>query len=73
VAKSMQNNLHIPAEKINVVHEGIALEKLNIHANGTEFRRAYHIPDDAFAVGLVGLLIPWKGQELFLDAAKLLQ
>jgi glycosyltransferase involved in cell wall biosynthesis len=24
-------------------------------------------------VGLVGLLIPWKGQELFLDAAKLLK
>ncbi len=73
VAKSMQDKLHIPAEKISVVYDGIALEKLNIHADGTEFRRAYHIPDDAFAVGLVGLLIPWKGQELFLDAAKLLQ
>jgi len=73
VAKSMQDKLHIPAEKIRLVYDGIALENLNIHADGTEFRRAYHIPDDAFAVGLVGLLIPWKGQELFLEAAKLLQ
>ena len=73
VAKSMQDKLHIPAEKISVVYDGIALEKLNVHADGTEFRRAYHIPDDAFAAGLVGLLMSWKGQALFLDAAKLLR
>jgi glycosyltransferase involved in cell wall biosynthesis len=73
VAKSMQDKLHIPAEKISVVYDGIALEKLNVHADGAELRRAYNIPCDAFAVGLVGLLIPWKGQTLFLDAAKLLR
>jgi glycosyltransferase involved in cell wall biosynthesis len=73
IAKSMQDKLNIPAEKISVVYDGIALEKLDTHADGTEFRRAYHIPDEAFAVGLVGLLIPWKGQALFLDAAKLLR
>jgi glycosyltransferase involved in cell wall biosynthesis len=73
VAKSMQDKLHIPAEKISVVYDGIALEKLDIHADGTVFRRSYTIPDNAFAVGLVGLLIPWKGQALFLDAAKLLR
>ena len=56
-----------------VVYDGIALEKLNIHADGAAFSRAYQIPDEAFAVGLVGLLIPWKGQALFLDAAKLLR
>jgi glycosyltransferase involved in cell wall biosynthesis len=31
------------------------------------------VPDEAFAVGLVGLLIPWKGQDLFLDATALLR
>lgn len=72
VAKSMQDKLDIPAEKISVVYDGIALEKLDIHADGKAFRGAYAIPDDAFTVGLVGLLIPWKGQGLFLDAAKLL-
>lgn len=73
IAKSMQDKLRIPDEKISVVYDGIALEKLNIHADGAEFRRAYQIPNEAFAVGLVGLLIPWKGQALFLDAAKLLR
>ena len=73
VAKSLQENLHIAANKISVVYDGIALEKLNIHADGTQFRDAYHVADDDFAVGLVGLLIPWKGQVLFLEVAKLLR
>jgi glycosyltransferase involved in cell wall biosynthesis len=73
VAKSMQEKLHIPTEKISVIYDGIALEKLDLNADGAEFRKHYHIPDEAFAVGLVGLLIPWKGQALFLDAAKLLR
>ncbi len=73
VAKSLQENLHIVANKISVVYDGIALEKLNIHADGSQFRDAYHVADDDFAVGLVGLLIPWKGQVLFLEAAKLLR
>ena len=73
VAKSLQENLHIAANIISVVYDGIALEKLNIHADGTQFRDAYHVADDDFAVGLVGLLIPWKGQVLFLEAAKLLR
>ena len=73
VAKSLQENLHIAANKISVVYDGIALEKLNIYADGIQFRDAYHVADDDFAVGLVGLLIPWKGQVLFLEAAKLLR
>jgi glycosyltransferase involved in cell wall biosynthesis len=73
VAKSLQENLHIAANKISVVYDGIALEKLNIHTDGSQFRNAYHVADDDFAVGLVGLLIPWKGQVLFLEAAKLLR
>jgi glycosyltransferase involved in cell wall biosynthesis len=73
VAKSMREKLHVPPEKISVVYDGIALEKLDLNADGDEFRRRHQIPGDAFAVGLVGLLIPWKGQEIFLDAATLLR
>jgi glycosyltransferase involved in cell wall biosynthesis len=64
--------LGIGEDKRTVVYDGIALEELDLHADGAQFRRAHGIPDDAFAVGLVGLLIPWKGQNLFLDAAKVL-
>jgi glycosyltransferase involved in cell wall biosynthesis len=73
VAKSMQEKLHVPVDKISVIYDGIALEKLDLEADGTGFRKQYEIPENAFAVGLVGLLIPWKGQELFLDTAKLLR
>jgi glycosyltransferase involved in cell wall biosynthesis len=73
VAKSLQDKLHIPEEKISVIYDDVSLDKLNVHANGAEFRLTYNISDEMFAVGLVGLLIPWKGQELFFDAAKLLR
>ncbi len=73
VAQNMQEKLHVPANKISVIYDGIALEKLDLKADGTEFRKQHKIPEDAYAVGLVGLLIPWKGQELFLDTAKLLR
>jgi len=72
VANTMRGKLSIPTEKISVVYDGIALDKLNLDADGRLFREQFNIPDDAFAVGLVGLLIPWKGQELFIEAANLL-
>lgn len=59
----------VAAHKRSVIYDGIALENLDIHASGDAFRQAHNIPVNAFVVGLVGLLIPWKGQELFLDAA----
>ena len=62
--------LGIPEDRRTVVYDGIALEDLDLDADGGTFRKAYSIPEDAFAVGLVGLLIPWKGQHLFIEAAK---
>lgn len=73
VSKSMQDNLQVSSDKISVIYDGIALEALNVNVDGNLFRTQHHIPNESFAVGLVGLLIPWKGQELFLDAAKLLR
>lgn len=73
VAESMQQKLNIPPEKISVVYDGIALDKLDTQADGQKFRKHFNIPDGGFAVGLVGLLIPWKGQNLFIDAAKILK
>ncbi|AMK78381.1 MULTISPECIES: glycosyltransferase family 4 protein [Methylomonas] len=73
VAEAMRKNLDVPQQKISVVYDGIALEKLDINSNGNTFRQQYNIPQNAFVVGLVGLLIPWKGQEIFLTAASLLK
>jgi glycosyltransferase involved in cell wall biosynthesis len=65
--------LGIPPERRTVVYDGLELERLDTSADGRVFRTAHAVPDDAFAVGLVGLLIPWKGQRIFLDAARMLQ
>ena len=73
ISGSIQNKLKVPSEKITVIYDGIALDKLDINTDGAKFRNQFNIPQDAFAVGLVGLLIPWKGQEIFLDAAKQLK
>lgn len=73
VAKSMQEKLQVPADKIDVIYDGIELEKLDLKADRQEFRTHYKIQENDFAVGLIGLLMPWKGQELFLDAADYLK
>ncbi len=73
VSKSIQAKMDVPAEKISVIYDGLELDKLDTNADGTTFRSQFDIRDDDFAVGLVGLLIPWKGQEIFLDAATILK
>lgn len=67
------SRLGIPDSKKAVVYDGIPLEKLDLATDGAPFRAAYDIPAEAFCVGLVGLLIPWKGQNLFIEAARSLR
>jgi glycosyltransferase involved in cell wall biosynthesis len=73
VAESIEKKLKVDRNKINVIYDGIALDQLNINAQGLNFRASFGIEVNDFAVGLVGLLIPWKGQEMFIDSAKLLK
>lgn len=62
--------LGVPSEKRTVIYDGIALDKLDLKADPSVFRTKFGVPKDAFAVGLVGLLIPWKGQDIFINSAK---
>ncbi len=73
VSNNIQRKLGVPPEKISVIYDGLELEKLDTNADGTIFRQKFNIQNNEFAVGLVGLLIPWKGQEIFLDAARILK
>ena len=73
VSASIQNKLGVPADKISVIYDGLELDRLDPAIDGKIFRQKQHINDTDFAVGLVGLLIPWKGQEIFIDAAKMLK
>ena len=65
--------LGIPPERRTVVYDGLELGGLDVEADGRGFRTKFNVPDKSFAVGLVGLLIPWKGQRIFLDAARMLR
>lgn len=65
--------LGVPEHKRSVIYDGIDLGALPLDTDRSPFRRRYGLGDTEFAVGLVGLLIPWKGQELFLDAARILR
>lgn len=62
--------LGVPAEKSTTIYDGLELDKLDVNADGRALRQRYGIPETAFVVGLVGMLIPWKGQRLFLEAAR---
>jgi len=73
VSQNIQDKLNIPIEKITVIYDGLELDKLDINADGENFRKQHNISPDSFTVGLVGLLIPWKGQEIFIDAAQQLK
>lgn len=66
------DQMGVSERKIAVVYDGIELEKMDISANGAAFRKKYNIPTSTFAVGLVGMLIPWKGQRLFIKSGRLL-
>lgn len=65
-------DVNVPPSKRTVIYDGIELQKLDLQADGTVFRKKHNVSENTFAVGLIGLLIPWKGQRLFLQAARLL-
>lgn len=61
--------LGVDANRCEVVYDGIELDGMDTAADGAAFRRAHTIGSDRFVIGLVGLLIPWKGQRVLIDAA----
>lgn len=62
----------VPRERIQRIYDGIELDKLDRSADAQALRKKWGVPEGHFAVGLVGLLIPWKGQKLFLEAGRIL-
>jgi glycosyltransferase involved in cell wall biosynthesis len=62
-------NLGIPQSRRTIIYDGIELSRLKPAEPRGEFRARYGVSENDFAVGLVGLLIPWKGQRLFIESA----
>jgi glycosyltransferase involved in cell wall biosynthesis len=53
-----------------LIYDGLDFGRFDGAAGGSEFRSRFGIPENAFAIGLPGVLIPWKGQAMFLEAAR---
>jgi len=72
ISKKMER-YDVPEPKRSVIYDGITFDKINFGADGQNFRKKFSVKPDDFAVGLIGMLIPWKGQEIFIDAAHILK
>lgn len=61
----------VSSERIRQIYDGVdfpdaPLEKMPL-------RKELGLPEDAILIAMVGMLVPWKGQELFIDAIDTLQ
>lgn len=64
----------VPEERTKVVYLGVPLEEFSRPRNAEEVaaaRRALNVPADAFAIGTVTRLMPSKGNEYLVEAARL--
>jgi glycosyltransferase involved in cell wall biosynthesis len=64
----------VPDDRTKIVYLGVPLEEFSRHRSADEIavaRRALGVPPDAFAVGTVTRLMPSKGNEYLVEAAKL--
>jgi glycosyltransferase involved in cell wall biosynthesis len=61
--------LGVPAERVNVFHNGVDTALYTPERSGTKFREALNIPAGTPLVGFVGRLEHDKGPDLFLRAA----
>jgi glycosyltransferase involved in cell wall biosynthesis len=59
-------------EKVTVIYNGVDLEEFNPHISGARIRQRYGLSPKTQVVGIVGNLIPWKGQEYFIRAARII-
>ena len=65
----LMNSKNIPQEKIELIHNGIALERLDKDVDIAALKQAMGIPLESPVVGIVARLSPEKGHLDFLSAA----
>jgi UDP-glucose:(heptosyl)LPS alpha-1,3-glucosyltransferase len=76
VKKDIIENYNVDSEFIEVIYNGVDLERFkpdNREIYGRAIREAYHIADDAFVVMFAGSGFERKGLEFLIGAAELVQ
>jgi phosphatidylinositol alpha-1,6-mannosyltransferase len=56
--------------KINVIYNGVNLNEFNPEISGGKFRRELGIANNTNLIGMIGRIVPWKGYDDFIKAAK---
>ena len=62
-----------PGARIEMIHNGIDVERFPPSRGSRDARQALGLPTSAFSVGMAGQLVPWKNHALFLRAASLIR
>jgi len=65
--------LGMPQERVQTINDGRILSQFLAPFDRQQTRGELGIQQGELAVGIVGLLIPWKGHQVFLDAAEMLR
>lgn len=68
-AECLQHERHLDASRIEVIHNGVDIERFRGGAASIRLKQELDLPDDAMIVGIVGRLHPRKGHRIFLEAA----
>lgn len=61
----------VPSGKIHQIYDAVDFDE-NPPKNQSSLREELKLPADSILVAMVGMLVPWKGQEQFIDAVALL-
>lgn len=59
-----------PCRNVVVIHNGVDLAAFRPRADGASLRASMGVGQEAPLIGMVGVLARWKGQEVFLEAAR---
>ena len=61
------------AQRVMCIHNGIALEQVRVTKPPTELRQELNLGAQDFVIGTMGRLVPVKGLETFLKAARIIR
>ena len=69
VAQAHAARYPLLAPRMRVIPNGVAIERLQA-GDGIGMRARWQLPPQALVIGMVAIFAPWKGQEVFLRAAR---
>jgi glycosyltransferase involved in cell wall biosynthesis len=63
-------SLGIPSGRISIIYPPLDLDTLRTGRSSTVMRATFGVEPSSPCFGILGMLLPWKGHTVFLDAAK---